>query len=356
MVALELIAVWWLLCVLTWHLDAITYLAAGERLNAGHALYALVPGDRALIVDTPYYHTPLLYPPLIAVIWRPLAALPALLGLWLWFAAASVAIFAAIWYVARDLRTSAIVALLVFSAAIGSQLSGANVNAFVILGALLLWDRADRRPWVGVVVGVLTAVKLSPGIFVIWLLAQRRWKAFAWAIAGLVGGLLVGVIGVGFATNLQAIDILRKATPQNLTVTGLTGIPWATMAVDVLGSVSVLLLARRPAASFRVAALTIMLGAPQVSLSTAAYGLLLVPPPRKSEARARATPSMEDVAQPSERSPAASEPDPAPGLHHELVAGLVDPSKGHRRHIGAGQVGRPSLGAVELGRTFPTDQ
>ena len=289
MVALELIAVWWLLCVLTGKIDAITYLAAGERLNAGHALYALVPGDRPLTVDTPYYHTPLLYPPLIAVLWRPLAALPAMLGLWLWFAAATAAIFGAVWYVARGLRNGAIVALLIFSAGIGSQLSGANVNAFVIVVALLLWAQADRHPWVGALIGVLTAIKLSPGIFIVWLISQRRWKACVWAAAGLAGGLLVGLVGAGLNANVQAIDILRSSTPQDLTVTGVTGIPWATGAVEVLGTAATLLLSRRPAASFRAATLTITLGAPQISLLTAAYGLLLVPPPRKRQAPTSAT-------------------------------------------------------------------
>ena len=301
---LELIAVWWLLCLLAGSIDAITYLAAGERLNAGHALYSLVPGDRLLDVDTPYYHTALLYPPLIGVIWRPLAALPAMLGLLLWIAAASAAIFGAIWYVARDLRTSALVALVVFSAGIGSQLSGANVNAFVILGALLLWGYADRYPWVGAIIGVLTAIKLSPGIFILWLIGQRHWKASTWAVLGLLGGLLVGLAGAGIDANRQAIDVLRASTPQNLTLTGITGIPWATMAGDVVGAVAVLLLSRRPTASFRAAALTISLGAPAVSLLTAAYGLLLVAPPRR-DLRAQASQSMNGIDQPQQRTVAA---------------------------------------------------
>lgn len=292
LVGLELVLVWWLLCVLTWQIDAVTYLAAGERLNAGHALYAIGPGDRPVTVDTAYYHTPLLYPPLIAVVWRPLAALPDMLGMGLWYGAATAAIFGAIWYVVRGLRTGAIVALIVFSAGIGSQLSGANVNAFVILGALVLWDQADRRPWVGVFAGFLTVMKLSPGVFLVWLIAQRRWKALAWAMAGLAGGVLVALVGAGLDANLQAIDILRKATPQNLTVTGITGISWATAAVDVLGTVAILLLRGRPAASFRAAALTITLGAPQVSLLTGAFGLLLVPPPRtRSEPAPSALPA-----------------------------------------------------------------
>src|ERR1035437_762592 len=286
--ALELICVWWLLCVLTWHIDAVTYLAAGERLNAGHALYSLMPGDRALAVDSSAVGTPILYPPLIAVLWRPLSALPAMTGLYLWFAAAAVAIFTSIWYVARDLRWSAIAVLLIFSAGIGSQLRAANIEAFIILTALLLWDQSDRRPWVGVSIGVLTAIKVSPGIFIVWLISQRRWGAVRWAAAGLIGGFLVGLIGVGLDAHVQAFDMLRSSKPQNLTITGLTVIPWATWAVDVFGALSILLVTKHPKAAFRLAALTIIFGSPQISLGVAAYALLLVLPMRRGcEARGR---------------------------------------------------------------------
>ena len=64
--------------------DAFTYLAAGERLNVGHSLYGLLggAGDRPLI-DAALYPAPILSPPLIAVIWRPLAALgPGTVYLW----------------------------------------------------------------------------------------------------------------------------------------------------------------------------------------------------------------------------------------------------------------------------------
>src|SRR5205823_2822366 len=56
--------------------DAYTYLAAGQRLNAGHQLYALSPGDNPVQLNPPYWTVPLLSPPFMAVLWRPLALLP----------------------------------------------------------------------------------------------------------------------------------------------------------------------------------------------------------------------------------------------------------------------------------------
>ncbi len=55
--------------------DANTYLAAGERLNDGHPLYALQPGDRPVLL-VGEYPVPLFSPPPIAAIWRPLAIVP----------------------------------------------------------------------------------------------------------------------------------------------------------------------------------------------------------------------------------------------------------------------------------------
>lgn len=195
--------------------------------------------------------------------------------------------------------------MLIFSAGIGSQLSGANIEAFIILTALLLWDQSDRRPWVGAIIGVLTAIKLSPGIFIVWLISQRRWGAVRWAAAGLIGGFLVGLIGVGLDAHVQAFDMLRSSKPQNLTITGLTGIPWATWAVDVFGTLSILLFTKHPKAAFRLAALTIIFGSSQISLGVAAYALLLVPPMRRG-----AKPAADAVAIGEEGQP-NTEPAPA---------------------------------------------
>ena len=62
--------------VTKWIHDAGNYYAAGERLNVGHSLYAYGPGDRhelELLFGLP---SPYLYPPLIGVLFRPVAPRP----------------------------------------------------------------------------------------------------------------------------------------------------------------------------------------------------------------------------------------------------------------------------------------
>src|SRR6266536_85078 len=64
--------------------DALVYLAAGERLNAGHPLYAISAGDRPIGIQPPHWTVPLLSP--------PLALLPPDSGAYVWWAAALAAI------------------------------------------------------------------------------------------------------------------------------------------------------------------------------------------------------------------------------------------------------------------------
>ncbi len=68
--------------------DALTYLAAGERLNDSHLLYAWTSGDRPVFMMERFI-APLISPPPIAAIWRPLAAVP--FGLPIWVGACWVA-------------------------------------------------------------------------------------------------------------------------------------------------------------------------------------------------------------------------------------------------------------------------
>jgi hypothetical protein len=81
--------------------DTWNYLAAGERLNAGHSIYALVAGDRPILLEPPSA-VPLISPPLVAVLWRPLAFLPDWLGMWAWWAASAAAMLATtVWIILK---------------------------------------------------------------------------------------------------------------------------------------------------------------------------------------------------------------------------------------------------------------
>src|SRR5664280_555733 len=81
--------------------DSFTYLAAGERLNAGHSLYALMPGDRPVDLHPPFWTVPFLSPPPMGVVMRPFALLPGDTGAYAWWVVCLIAIGAVLGVLVR---------------------------------------------------------------------------------------------------------------------------------------------------------------------------------------------------------------------------------------------------------------
>ena len=257
--------------------DAITYLAAGERLNDGHLLYALQAGDRYVAANPPYWTAPLLYPPLVGVLWRPLAALPGMSGVWFYLVADAIAMLWATFYVLRGLRPMAIAAVAACSIGIGLQLTIGNIAGFFVAGMVLCWVYRDR-PWVGAIIGLMVVLKITPAVFVIWLIGQANWRALAWCVGAIAVGLAVGIAGAGIDAHIAYLDVLRSAVPQPWSLSGMTGIGALTSIAQVVGCVVILLTRRNPAMSYRAAVLTMVLGSPAIGFQTPALLLALAAP------------------------------------------------------------------------------
>jgi hypothetical protein len=238
--------------------DAITYLAAGERLNAGHNLYKLGPGDRGVLLLPQTGDAPLVSPPPIAVLWRPLAALA--IGFPLWIAATWIVLLATV--VRLVLRTGlvAVVASVVLFDAIAQQLTVANVAAFFPALLIVAWDRR-REAWTGALTGVMTALKLSPGTGFGWILGQRDWQRLVWALAGLVILALVGLAGAGLQPWFDYLGIARSTQPSPESLSALTGLPWLSLGVLVGGTVLAAVVPR-DRWSFGIAVTASVLGSP----------------------------------------------------------------------------------------------
>ncbi|GAA1891252.1 glycosyltransferase 87 family protein [Asanoa iriomotensis] len=163
--------------------DVGVYYGAVQHWLSGGELYSyLRPG-------TVYGFT---YPPFAAVLMTPLAPLP-------WHTVIAVSIVVNViagglvirWLIGPGLRPWLLVALLcVFLAPVRDTVSFGQVN--LVLLALVWWD-LRRGPRAGVGIGVATAVKLTPGLFVVYLALARRWQA-----------LLLSVTTVAAATLLAA--------------------------------------------------------------------------------------------------------------------------------------------------------
>ncbi|WP_446218797.1 glycosyltransferase family 87 protein [Micromonospora sp. IBHARD004] len=169
--------------------DLKIYMRAMDWWAAGHPLYDYVQPDR---VQGALYFT---YPPLSALLLRPFALLP--LG-------ATVAIFTILtgigvvvttrWLVLPvverhhlpRLFSLTVAVLLVFAVESTREtitFGQINMLLVVLILADLLFAVPQGRRWAGVGVGLATALKLFPGIFILYLLATRRWRAAVVAAA-----------------------------------------------------------------------------------------------------------------------------------------------------------------------------
>ncbi len=255
--------------------DGYTYLAAGERLNAGHALYALAPGDRPVDLRPPFWTVPLLSPPPIAVIWRPLAALPDELGLQAWWlgCAAIITVTLAVMLRARPILMST--ALLVFLVPLVFEVPTGNVNGPLLGMVVAIWllARGGHDRAAGALLAVAAAVKLTPAILLAWFVVQRRWSALgAFALAGLALGA-VSLAGAGLQAHIDYLGVIGQTGSVGTTqfsMAGLlrvAGLPpeiarWAPALVDLAGIGLIWWGRRQPAVTYSVAVFTMVWGSP----------------------------------------------------------------------------------------------
>jgi len=271
--------------------DALTYLAAGERLNLGHPLYALSPGDRPVELKPPYWSVPLLSPPLVAVIWRPLAALPNEWGLPVWWVVTGGSIVTSIALLLRRRPRLTSAALLALDIPLIYEIGVANLNGLLMAGTLGAWLllRQRRDLAAGGLIGLMVAAKLFPAILGWWLLTQRRWQGVAGAIAAGVAALLVGILGAGLDAHLDYLSIARSTATigaSDLSLAGLAravGFPSSIAALVpaatlVLGCLGILVLRRRPAWAYALGVVTAVLGSPVVNINWYAYLLMALVP------------------------------------------------------------------------------
>lgn len=181
-----------------WQLDLEVYREAGVSIINGRPVYeALTPPPQLL---------PFTYPPFAAILAIPLALVPFTLAGWVWSIAQAGAVFAATWYAGSPLwrrcGRHSVLAWAVFTAValrtipVMDGFRFGQVDMFLLLPILLDLLRARVVRWIphGVCVGLATAIKLTPGIFIVHLLVTRQWRAATTAIATAAGATLVSFV------------------------------------------------------------------------------------------------------------------------------------------------------------------
>ena len=199
-------------------MDALVYRRGADDLWHGRTLYALAPGT-----------LPFTYPPLAAVVFLPMLLVPPYAAAKALAAASLACLFLIIWIglgmtgVPRGRGRAGLAAALTAAALwlepVVSNLEYGQINLVILLLVLADLATPDRRWHKGIGIGLAAAVKLVPALFVVYLLATRRWRAAAVATAAFLAGAAVGLLATphdstGFWSGLgSSADRVREATP-----------------------------------------------------------------------------------------------------------------------------------------------
>ncbi|MFI6758864.1 glycosyltransferase family 87 protein [Micromonospora sp. NPDC050417] len=184
--------------------DLKIYMKAMRFWADGHPLYDYAQPDR---VQGELYFT---YPPFSALLLRPFADLRLGVTVAIFTILTSLAVVVTTWWLVKPIAdrrgiprwfAAGVAIPLVFAAESTREtitFGQINMLLVVLILADLLFAVPRNSRWAGVGIGLATALKLFPGIFIIYLLAARRWREAVVASAtAAVATLLAAAVAPG---------------------------------------------------------------------------------------------------------------------------------------------------------------
>ncbi|WFE37839.1 glycosyltransferase 87 family protein [Micromonospora sp. WMMD998] len=183
---------------LRWTVDLKVYLASGEAVRHGTSLYDVA-------IQSPLYGPmPYLYPPLTAILFFvPLSLLPIGAASLVWNTLSLIALGGVAWLSLgiagiRTPRTRAALTLVVLVLAtwllpVRIQLIAGQINMFLLL-LVLLDFRGYTGRWRGLGIGIAAGLKVTPLIFIAYLVVTRQWRAAATATGAFLGTVALGFV------------------------------------------------------------------------------------------------------------------------------------------------------------------
>jgi alpha-1,2-mannosyltransferase len=224
--------------------DLSSYYTAGSLVRTGQVdhLYDVAPGDTILgdatagpwreegdrlgIHRQHYY----IYPPFFALLAAPLSLLPFGAARWLWLAVdmALLALFVGLYLAWRrrdgtdpDLAERALIAVtlgleflpLIWSLAIGQT----TLLILALMAGSILLAKKGKEAGSGLLLGVATAIKLTPGLLILYF-AWRGWRrAASWGAATFAACCLAAAVALGPATSVRfftdVVPRMSEGTP-----------------------------------------------------------------------------------------------------------------------------------------------
>lgn len=195
--------------------DVHAYYEAAARLNAGQPVYQGL-GD---------VHTPLgyPYPPLVAILFRPLALLPFEAAALLWEVVMVASFVATVWWMGVR-RTGTWLALGILALPIAWCISIGQVQ---VLLTLLV---AIGTPWS---IALAANIKLFPVLVALWWIGRRDWRALGLFIVSLVALALVQLVLAPQATldYVTAITLKQVGEVRNISPYVVSPVLWAAMVL-----------------------------------------------------------------------------------------------------------------------------
>ena len=163
-----------------WHvpIDLGVYRAGGDAVIHGKTLYGHAFGAH---YNMPI-RLPFTYPPFAAIVFVVLAIWPwqwAMVG---WFIISFAAFAYLVWegfraVIKRPLILACLCAVLLWIVSVTDTLWFGQIN--LVLAAVVLYDLLRARRSRGVLTGIATAIKLTPGLFIVYLFVTKQTRA-AW--------------------------------------------------------------------------------------------------------------------------------------------------------------------------------
>jgi alpha-1,2-mannosyltransferase len=186
-------------------IDVHAYYDAATRLNSGQPLY-VAGGD----VDSPGFYR---YPPLLAILFRPLALLPFQAAALIWEVAIVGALALTIWRLGAR-RRSTWIAIAVLAGPIAWAVSVGQAQVIVTL-LLTLGNPAS--------VALAAQLKLLPALVALYWIGRRDWQRLgrfiAWTVLLIVAQFIVepaGTIAFAGNTNLSQVGQVNNLSPYAL--------------------------------------------------------------------------------------------------------------------------------------------
>ena len=202
--------------------DVHAYYWAAGRLNAGLSLY---PPDQS--VATPLGYP---YPPLLAILFRPLALLPFTAAAVIWELVVVVASFVAtVWWLGPRRRTTWL-AIGILALPIGWCLViGQAQVPLTLLTAI-------GAPWS---IALAANIKLFPALIALWWIGRRDWHSLAVFVATVCGLALVQLVLAPQASldYLTAITLKQVGAVRNFSPYVASPLLWAVLVLAGAGVV-----------------------------------------------------------------------------------------------------------------------